>query len=56
MKRFIVHGHESFHPGTTYTIDDDLAKDFIEADYATEFQEPIELPVQEKKTGKKLKD
>ena len=56
MKRFIVHGRESFHPGTTYTVDDDVAKAFIEAEYATEFQEPTEDPVKEKKTGKKLKD
>ena len=54
MKRFIVHGHESFHPDNSYTVDDDVAKAFIEAQYATEFKEPVQEPA--KKTAKKLKD
>ena len=54
MKRFIVHGRESFHTGNSYTVDEDVATAFIEAQYATEFKEPVQEP--EKKTAKKLKD
>ena len=56
MKRFIVHGHESFYPNNSYTVDDDVAKGFIEADYATEFQEPVKELTTEKKTSKKKAD
>ena len=44
MKRFIVHGHESFHPGTTYTVDTDLADAFTELGYSTIVEEPTQDP------------
>ena len=53
MKRFIVHGHESFYPDNSYTVDDDVAKAFIEANYATEFQEPVQQLIIEKNASKK---
>lgn len=44
MKRFIVHGRESFYPGNSYTVDTDLADTFTELGYSTIVEEPTQDP------------
>lgn len=44
MKRFIVHGRESFQNGSSYTVDTDLADAFAELGYSTIIEEPTQDP------------